>query len=233
MRETVAEVAAACGASGDVVVEIGVRDGERLAEKTWNPRLGIVGGLSILGTTGVVIPYSCSAWIHSIHRGVDVARAMGLDHVAGCTGRTSEEAVQRLHGLPVEAMLDMGDFAGGLLKYVRRHPVPRLTIGGGFAKISKLGEGHLDLHSGRSQVDLDALAERAAGCGADAALEERIRAANTAGEAFALAEGAGIPLARAVAEAARETAIEAVRGAAEIDVVIVDRAGRVSARSHA
>ena len=233
MRETVAEVAAAHGASGDVIVEIGVRDGERLAEKTWNPRLGIVGGLSILGTTGVVIPYSCSAWIHSIHRGVDVARAMGLDHVAGCTGRTSEEAVQRLHGLPVEAMLDMGDFAGGLLKYVRRHPVPRLTIGGGFAKISKLADGHLDLHSARSQVDLGGLAARAAGCGADANLQGRIRAANSAGESLALAERAGVPLARAVADAARDAALDAVRRKAEIEVVIVDRAGRVSARSHA
>ena len=233
MRETVAEVAAAHGAPGDVIVEIGVQDGERLAEKTWNPRLGIVGGLSILGTTGVVIPYSCSAWIHSIQSGVDVARAMGLDHVAGCTGRTSEEAVQKLHGLPVEAMLDMGDFAGGLLKYVRRHPVPRVTIGGGFAKISKLADGHLDLHSARSQVDLDQLAERAAGCGADAALQSRIRVAGTAGEALALAEGAGVPLARAVADAAQDAAVEVVRGKAEIEVVIVDRAGGISARSHA
>ena len=232
MRETVGEVAAAHGAPGDVIVEIGVRDGERLAEKTWNPRLGIVGGLSILGTTGVVIPYSCSAWIHSIHRGVDV-RAMGLDHVAGCTGRTSEAAVQELHGLPIEAMLDMGDFAGGLLKYVRRHPVPRVTIGGGFAKISKLADGHLDLHSGRSQVDPERLAERAAGCGADAALQGALRAANTAGEALALAEGAGVPLARAVADAARDAALEAVRGAAEIEVVIVSRAGGIAARSHA
>ena len=137
---------------------------------------------------------------------------MGLDHVAGCTGRTSEEAVQRLHGLPVEAMLDMGDFAGGLLKYIRRHPVPRLTVGGGFAKISKLADGHLDLHSARSQVDLDRLAERAAGCGADAELEGRIRAASSAGEALALAEAAGLPLARAVADAARDAAVEVVRG---------------------
>ena len=233
MRETVAEVAAAHGATGDVVVEIGVDDGERLAEKTWNPRLGIVGGLSILGTTGVVIPYSCSAWIHSIHRGVDVARAMGLAHVAGCTGRTSEEAVRALHGLPVEAMLDMGDFAGGLLKYVRRHPVPRLTIGGGFAKISKLADGHLDLHSARSQVDLEGLAARAGGCGADAELQGRIRGASSAGEALTLAEDAGVPLARAVAEAAREVAHAAVRGKAELEVVIVDRGGRVSARSRA
>ena len=231
MRETVAEIAAAHGAPGDVVVEIGVQGGERLAERTWNPRLGIVGGLSILGTTGVVIPYSCSAWIHSIHRGVDVARAMGIGHVAGCTGRTSEEAVQRLHGLPLEAMIDMGDFAGGLLKYLRRHPVPRVTIGGGFAKISKLSDGHLDLHSARSRVDPERLAERAAGLGADATLQSQIRSTGTGGEALALAEQAGVPLARAVARAAREAAFEVVRGAAEIEVVIVDRSGGISARS--
>ena len=132
---------------------------------------------------------------------------MGLAHVAGCTGRTSEGAVQRLHGLPGEAMIDMGDFAGGLLKYVRRHPVPRLTIGGGFAKMSKLADGSLDLHSGRSQVDPARLSERAAGCGADAPLQGRIRAAGTAGEALALAERAGVGLAGAVAAAARETAL--------------------------
>ena len=231
MCESVAQIAAAHGAPGDVSIEIAVRDGARLAEKTWNPRLGIVGGLSILGTTGIVIPYSCSAWIHSIHSGVDVARAIGLTHVAGCTGSTSEAAVQGLFGLPAEAMIDMGDFAGGLLKYLRRHPVPRVTIGGGFAKISKLADGHLDLHSGRSQVDLDRLAERAAGCGAGVALCKRIRAANTAAEALSLAHGEGAPLARAVAGAARETALHVVRKAVGIDIVIVDRAGAVAARA--
>ena len=108
MRAAVEEVAAAAGAAPDAVIEISVADGERLAQKTWNPRLGIVGGISILGTTGIVIPYSCSAWIHSIHRGIDVAVAAGYPHVAGCTGSTSERAVQALYGLPDTAMLDMG-----------------------------------------------------------------------------------------------------------------------------
>ena len=231
MRDTVAEVAAAHGAPGDVSIEIGVRDGERLAERTWNPRLGIVGGLSILGTTGIVIPYSCSAWIHSIHRGVDVARAVGLSHVAGCTGSVSEDAVRRLHGLPLEAMIDMGDFAGGFLKYLRRHPVPRVTIGGGFGKLAKLADGHLDLHSSRSRVDTLRLAERAARCGAPPALARRIGAAGSAGEALGLARAAGVPLARAVADAARERARDVVRGALGIDVVVVDREGGIVARS--
>ena len=83
----------------DLTVTISIPGGERLAEKTMNARLGIVGGLSILGTTGIVIPYSCSSWIHSIQRGIDVARAAGLDHIAAATGTTSERAVQRLYAL--------------------------------------------------------------------------------------------------------------------------------------
>jgi cobalt-precorrin-5B (C1)-methyltransferase len=115
LREAIAEVAAAHGDAGDVDVEISVPGGEALAAKTMNGRLGIVGGLSILGTTGIVVPYSCSAWIHSIHSGIDVARAAGLTHIAGATGAASEAAVQRLHGLPEMALIDMGDFVGGML----------------------------------------------------------------------------------------------------------------------
>ena len=92
------------------------RTGENLAQKTWNPRLGILGGLSILGTTGIVHPFSCSAWIHSIHSGIDVARAQGLTHLAGATGSTSEAAAQEFYNLPDDALIDMGDFVGGMLK---------------------------------------------------------------------------------------------------------------------
>ncbi|MFZ2101869.1 MAG: cobalt-precorrin-5B (C(1))-methyltransferase, partial [Oricola sp.] len=122
----VAEVAALCSEHGiptDIEITIAVPGGEALAKQTWNPRLGILGGISILGTTGIVHPFSCSAWIHSIHRGIDVARAAGLTHVLGATGSTSEAAAQKIYGLPEIALLDMGDFAGGLLKYLRAHPL--------------------------------------------------------------------------------------------------------------
>src|ERR1700723_406249 len=149
IRANLEEVAARLDASVDAIVEISVPGGEKIAERTANGRLGIVGGLSILGTTGIVIPYSCSAWIHSIHSGIEVARAAGLTHIAGATGASSEAAVQKLYGLPEIALIDMGDFVGGMLKYLRRHPVPRVTIAGGVAKMTKLAQGLTDLHSRR------------------------------------------------------------------------------------
>lgn len=214
----------------DIDVEISAPGGDKVAGRTWNPRLGILGGISILGTSGVVIPYSCSAWIHSIRRGVDVARALGLRHVAGCTGSTSEIAVRRHYGLQDTAMLDMGDFAGGMLKYLKRHPVERLTIGGGFAKLSKLAVGHLDLHSGRSQIDLPWLAGQLAMLGADAATIAHALEANSALHVLHLADAAGLPLADVVVETARTTALRVLDGAPiTVDVVAVDREGRIRA----
>ncbi|MGY1664734.1 cobalt-precorrin-5B (C(1))-methyltransferase [Geodermatophilus sp. SYSU D00696] len=224
----VAMVAHRHGGSGDVVVEVSIEHGEELARRTWNPRLGIVGGLSVLGTTGVVVPYSCSSWIDSIRRGIDVARAAGHRHVAGCTGSTSERTVQQLHGLPEDALLDMGDFAGAVLKYLRRHPVPRLTVAGGIGKLAKLADGHLDLHSGRSQVSFASLADRVAGAGGDPALVEGVRGANTALDALRQCQAAGLPLGDLVAAGARETALGVLRGApVAVDVVVVDRAGAI------
>ncbi|MFJ8668382.1 cobalt-precorrin-5B (C(1))-methyltransferase [Streptomyces sp. NPDC093600] len=232
MREHVAEVAAAHGASGDVEITVSIDHGEEIARSTWNPRIGILGGLSVLGTTGIVVPYSCSAWIDSIRRGVDVARAAGLTHVAGCTGSTSERTVTTLCDLPEIALLDMGDFAGAVLKYVRRHPVDRLTICGGFAKLSKLAAGHLDLHSARSQVDKGFLAALARSGGASEDLAARIAGANTGLEALRLCEAAGVPLGDLVAATARDEALAVLRGApVVVDVVCVDRAGTVVGRS--
>ncbi|MFJ3218983.1 cobalt-precorrin-5B (C(1))-methyltransferase [Kitasatospora sp. NPDC086801] len=232
IRDAVAEVAAVHGGSGDVVVEISVDHGEEIARSTWNPRLGILGGLSILGTTGIVVPYSCSAWIDSIRRGVDVARAAGRTHVAGCTGSTSEKVAVAVHGLPEDALLDMGDFAGAVLKYLKRHPVPRLTIAGGFAKLSKLAAGHLDLHSARSQVDKGYLAELARRGGADGALAEAVAHANTGLEAVQLCRAAGVPLGDLVAEAARATALGVLLGSpVAVDVICIDRAGTIVGRA--
>lgn len=231
IHQAIAETANAHGGSGDVEVTVSIPGGAELAKRTLNGRLGIVGGLSILGTTGIVIPYSCSSWIHSIHRGIDVARAAGLDHLAAATGSTSERSVQQLYDLPETALLDMGDFAGGTLKYLRDHPVARLSIAGGFGKLSKLAAGHLDLHSGKSQVDLDALAKLTEEIGGEAALSERVAAANTASEALELARQAGLPLADAVATRARQTALATLAGSIEVEVVVIDRKGGIAGRA--
>ncbi len=224
IRAALAELAAA----PDAVVELSIPGGETLAAQTLNGRLGIVGGLSILGTTGIVVPYSCAAWIDTIHRGIDVARAVGLDHVAGSTGSTSEAAIQALHGLPETGLLEMGDFAGALLKYLRRHPVPRVSIAGGVAKMTKLAQGRLDLHSRHGSADLAALAALVT----DPALAERIAGANTVAEAFTAATAEGVPLGDVVAQAAWRTAAAVLAGTdTALEIVLFDRTGKLMGRT--
>jgi cobalt-precorrin-5B (C1)-methyltransferase len=231
IRTAIAEAATLHGGTGDAIVELSIPGGEKIAERTLNLRLGIVGGLSILGTTGIVVPFSCSAWIHSIHRGIDVARAAGLDHVAGATGSTSEAAVQKLHALPETALIDMGDFVGGMLKYLRHHPVPRVTVAGGMAKMTKLGQGLLDLHSRRGEVDLHWLSRTATDMGGDTGLADRIAQSNSAMEAFNHAQVAGIDLPAGVAASAWKTAARALGEGMQLEIVIFDRAGQLLART--
>jgi cobalt-precorrin-5B (C1)-methyltransferase len=221
IAQAIADAAEGLGVGGDAVVTIAVPGGAALAEKTLNARLGILGGLSILGTTGVVVPYSCASWIHTIHRGIDVARAAGREHVAGATGSTSEAAVRALHALDDVALIDMGDFVGALLKYLRRHPVARLTLAGGFGKLAKLAQGHLDLHSARSRVDLTALADLAHALGAPAAVTR----AGSAAELLAASGAAGPALVGRIAGHARAVALATLSGGISVDVAIFDRAG--------
>ena len=232
MRMHIAEIAAENGSSGDVDIIIAVQDGAILATQTWNSRLGIEGGLSILGTTGIVKPFSCAAWIHAIHRGVDVARANGWNHIGAATGSTSEASLRREYDLPLEAMIDMGDFAGGLLKYLRRHPVARLTLAGGFAKLVKLGQGHLDLHSGRSQVDFSWLAMQLAVIGADTSLCNWTRTARSANQVLTQAQSAGFLLGDTVAAQAQITVHNILKGTGMVvDILVVDRAGMIIGRT--
>jgi len=232
MRRVVEELAALHGAAGDVEIEISVPGGKKLAQKTWNPRLGILGGLSILGTTGIVKPFSCAAWIASIQRGIDVARAAGLTHVAGATGSTSEKAVAALYALELSALIDMGDFAGGMLKYLKRHPVQRVTVAGGFGKLAKMGQGALDLHSGRSEVDFAYLGELVRRVLGDEALARRAARANSALEVLRLAGNRRQALADAVAQDALETGRGVLGNApVRLDIAVVDRSGEVIGRA--
>ena len=226
MEAVVTALAAQLNEKPDIRITVSIPKGEEIAKKTWNGRLGIVGGLSILGTTGIVRPFSCAAWIASVHRGIDVARATGQAHVAGCTGATSEKAVQGLLGLPDHAMLDMGGFVGGMLKYMAKHPVARVTIGGGIGKMTKLAQGAVDLHSKRSTVDFAILNDWAKAAGLS-----DISDANTALQAL---EHAGPKLSAIVARKAASRA-QARLGQADmsVDVIIVDRTGHILAQEDA
>ena len=231
MSEVVEELARVHGWAADVEITIAIPGGAEITKQTWNGRLGIVGGLSILGTTGIVHPYSCSAWIASIHRGIDVARANGLEHVAACTGSTSEAGIRRLYDLPDIGIIDMGDFAGGMLKYLRRHPLPRVTIAGGFAKIAKLAAGAGDLHSGRSQVDNELLAQALSDLGATPAQVAAARQANTANEVLSAARAAGLPLADRIAAQAQTVARAMAEDRLAVEIAIFDRDGGLAGRA--
>ncbi len=223
----IADIARDHGDSGDVEVTISIPGGEVIAKDTANGRLGIVGGLSILGTTGIVVPFSCAAWIASIHRGIDVARAAGFEHVAASTGSTSERAVKELYEFPDSALIEMGDFVGGTLKYMRRHPIPKVTLAGGFAKISKLAAGHLNLHSKRSTVDVKNLTNMLEGLGADSALLDQAAKTTIASRILQLAQHASLPLADDVAKRARAVVLDQVDGKLAVEMLIFDRAGKL------
>lgn len=220
-------VAEAAGFAGGFRIVVGVDDGERIALRTMNARLGILGGLSILGTTGIVRPFSCAAYIASIHQSVDVARANGLSHIAGCTGGTSELFVTEHYGLSDAAVVEMGDFFGALLKYLRNHPVPRFTLASGFGKLSKFAAGHIDTHSRKSAIDFSWLAEQAASLGASSSLQAQIRAANTSIEALSYCQAVGISLADEVARKGLERSRIYLPKDTVIDVCAVDRQGQL------
>ena len=230
MQDAVEALAERLAGPRDIIIEITVPGGAELALKTWNPRLGIEGGISILGTTGVVRPFSCSAWIASIHRGIDVARANGLHHVMASTGATSEAWGKSCYDLPDIALIDMGDFVGGMVKYMRGHPVANLSIMGGFGKMVKLGQGAIDLHSARSQVDFSALAEMAAPFGLDTS---RVASANSVLEVSQMASpDQRSALADAVANAARQTVLMQLRAApTSVEVAIISRDGALLGRA--
>ncbi|MBT5232162.1 MAG: cobalt-precorrin-5B (C(1))-methyltransferase [Methylococcales bacterium] len=211
------------GYTGGFSVAIGIKNGVEIAKKTMNARLGIIGGLSILGTTGIVRPFSCAAYIASIHQGVDVARANNIQYMAACTGNLSEQFATEQFGLTDIALLEMGDFAGAVFKYLKRHPIEKLSIVGGFGKISKLAQGHTDLHSKKSAIDFNFLALCAGELGANQQIQTSIQQANTSIEALALAKP--YPLANLICLKAQSVAKNKVGRKTHIEVWCVDRQG--------
>jgi cobalt-precorrin-5B (C1)-methyltransferase len=191
-------------------VVISIPDGEERAKRTLNARLGIVGGLSILGTSGIVRPISHQAWTDTLDAALDVALAGGCDTVVLSTGRTSELAAERYiadlglgtrNRFPEEAFVMMGDHVGYALAACHRRGFPRLVLAAQFAKLVKIASGHAQTHVGASRLELGQLAAWCRASGLDEALAKTIECANTAREVYLAAADPGA-LAAVVAERA-------------------------------
>ncbi|MDH5528066.1 MAG: cobalt-precorrin-5B (C(1))-methyltransferase [Nitrospirota bacterium] len=231
----VTEVLEAAGNSGGVEVVISVPGGEEMAKHTLNDRLGIVGGISILGTTGIVRPYSTAAFRASVTQAIDAAAAQGCDHIAITTGGRSEKyARTMLPHLPEAAFVQMGDFVGHALQHAARAGIATVSIVGMIGKLSKLADGKRQTHAAGSQVNTRMLATLARKRGANKTLAAEIATANTGRHAMELAEAAGISgLADAVCERAATFAVRFAGGAVKVDVVMTDMEGEVQGRGGA
>ncbi len=193
IQENVAEAAGELLARSGVEVVISVPGGEKMAQRTLNPRLGIVGGISILGTTGIVHPWSTAAFRASVIQGIEVAARQGLDTVVLTTGGRTEKFVMReLPHLAPASFVQMGDFLKPALDAVVANGISHVVIGGMVGKLVKMAQGETITHAGRNPVNTDLVADIAAEAGASEALCETIRKANTA--RFALEQLAGIGL---------------------------------------
>jgi cobalt-precorrin-5B (C1)-methyltransferase len=180
-------------AAGGAVVEISVPGGEKMGRRTSNPRLGILGGISILGTTGIVRPFSTAAWRASVGQAIDVMEAQGLRTLVLTTGGRSERAARRLvPELPEVCFVEVGDFTGYALKRAVSLRFERCLFVGMAGKLSKLGAGVLMTHWTRSKVDPAFLAELTRQARGDAALVAAVGEANTARHAYELWEAAGV-----------------------------------------
>lgn len=184
IREAVKEVFAMRCMPVTFTVTISIPNGKELSRKTINERLGIVGGLSILGTTGIVRPVSAQAWTDTIDTAIDVALACGAGEVVLSTGRTSEVVAQKLlggrEGLPEEAFVMMGDHVGHALRACARKGVRRAVLAGQFAKLLKIACGHEQTHVASAALDLETLAAWLEEAPLSSLAPSRVRGANTA-----------------------------------------------------
>ena len=182
MAESVSAAAQSQGLAADAgfIAEVAVTNGEEIALKTTNARLGVLGGISILGSTGIVQPFSTAAWRASVHLAVDVAATNGLEHLVLSTGTRSEEYSRQFLDLPDMAYIEAGIFSGPSLKRCVMRNIRRATHVGMVGKFSKMAMGYFVTHVAGNRVDTEFLAGLAAQQGASEALQQEIREASSA-----------------------------------------------------
>lgn len=153
--------------STQLMVNISVPEGAEIARRTFNPRLGIMGGISIVGVSGIIQPFSIEGFINSIKKCMDVAKAMGCKHLVLHSGAKSEHILQDKHpDLPTIAFVEYGNYVGEAIRLANEMQIPQITIGIMLGKAVKLAEGHLDTHSRMATMNKDFIKEmmREAGC---------------------------------------------------------------------
>ena len=194
MADAVAAGLSACGWPADTGVRarISVPDGAAIARQTTNGRLGVLGGISILGSTGIVQPFSTAAWRASVHLAIDVATANGLEHLVLSTGTRSEEYTRRLLHLSDMAYIEAGIFSGPAMKRCVSKGIKRVAHVGMVGKFSKMAMGHFVTHVAGNQVDTGFLARLAAQCGATPELQAAMAGAASGRHFQELAQENGV-----------------------------------------
>ncbi|WP_307471523.1 cobalt-precorrin-5B (C(1))-methyltransferase [Cytobacillus purgationiresistens] len=186
VQEAIENFKLGCG----IEVIISVPDGEEIAKKTLNGRLGIIGGISILGTRGTVVPFSSSAYMASIAQAINVAKEAGCEHLVITTGGRSEKfAMKQYPHLPEEAFIEMGDFVGFTLKNIARKKIPSVSLVGMMGKFSKVAQGVMMVHSKSAPINFEFLADIANKIGVDEATQQEILQANTASQVGEMLQG--------------------------------------------
>lgn len=233
-RRHVAEaVASALPPRKGAVVEITVPRGEELAKQTLNARLGLLGGISILGTTGIVRPFSTAAWGASVMRAVDVAAAAGLGEVVLSTGaRTEAAAMRERPELPETAFIQAGDCIGIGLSRAARRGIARVRLFAMVGKLAKVAAGLMQTHASKGEVDTRLLSRLAGDAGAPDDLRVAIERATTARHALELVEAAKLDrFPKALCAAAAERCAAHVRGRLSIEVVLIGFDGEALGRA--
>jgi cobalt-precorrin-5B (C1)-methyltransferase len=232
LEQAVHEVASHQLQNQGVDIVISVPKGGEIAKKTDNPRLGIIGGISILGTTGIVLPYSTASFAASIRQGLDVATAMGADTVVLTTGGRSEDFAKALFKLPDHCFIQMGDFAGYSIKQCANKGSIRLVIIAGFiGKLTKMAMGIKQTHVAGSHVDMEFMARLAAECGAQPNIVEEISSANTARHVSEIIKKNKIvSFYDHVCKKVYEQMHEHARGQLEIEVILYEFEGTIIGR---
>jgi cobalt-precorrin-5B (C1)-methyltransferase len=214
-----------------LIVEISVPRGEELARKTFNPRLGIVGGISILGTTGIVVPYSTAAWRASVIQGIDVAAAQGHKHLLLVVGERGERLARQLVPLPEYAFIQVGPFFGDALRHCLRSGIEKATLAAMIGKLAKFAAGNESVHSTSSKQDFEFLARLAGTCGASEDIRSRILSANTAQEVaeLILASGPG-DFFNSLCRHALEFGTSLIHGGLALEIILTANDGAVLAK---